>query len=714
MAYVPDFLAIATKMVGLGGHVYPVPMGQKALTVPNWQNLATRDLATIAELAKKTPNANVAVVAKPDGLWLFDCDDPDILTTYERAHGPLQTYRVRSVSGGLHLYFKQNDASREMGNIGEKSEAGDELWSARADNRYVISAGSVAHPNNDPNQPLAQYRVVKDFNLPAIEAPAEFIAFLKSRTNSQPRVKLTAAADGPIIARGGHDNYLFSLACKMRQEGLEEEAIYNALVEVTEKRLENYGSDYLDMCRNKAKQACKYPAGSSDIPLLHAGIPVEQLAAAKQVAQLIQAGAPALSVVDDLPPLPKEELPEFPEMCGALWELAKEMYPDIPLSFKFMSLLTIWGLLRSGVDTFHGRPALQPRFYTCLIAKPGTGKGAAMNEALNWMREFVPASMSVVGSVDSGPSLVDDFGELQKLHPAATNWKMLLHCDEITDLFEKSKSTAQSRNTLSQTILTLFESTTVSNRARNAHKGQRTQVDRAHFAIIGGTTKEGYEEIWVKTGGGANGLQSRFCPIFADGKMPIFPRESTALATERQARVRELLKKPAQLVCLEEPARKVMDEWGKKCRDNEDPAAIRVADIVTRLLIVLAVSSLDLEDMLDSDNVAMVNVDMARRACRFGDYIIEMRTKMNPADSYTFVQAFVNSIIKVFDQNPNRPLSQRDVRQAINATKRPGGITVFLQAWDSILKAGMIVQTGFNRVGKPMYQREPEEKADGN
>ena len=43
--------------------------------------------------------------------------------------------------------------------------------------------------------------------------------------------------------------------------GLEEEAIKSALIEICEKRCENYGSDYKDMCERKARQGCKHEAG---------------------------------------------------------------------------------------------------------------------------------------------------------------------------------------------------------------------------------------------------------------------------------------------------------------------------------------------------------------------------------------------------------------------------------------------------------------------
>lgn len=234
----PDFKAIAEKMIALGGHVHPVRTGEKALTVPGWQNLATRDLAVAAKWVAEDPHANCAVVGKPDGLWLFD-DDEGVLAEYESTHGPINTYRVRSVSGGTHLYFKQNDASRAMGNIGGKDEHGKETWSARVNNRYVIAPGSVAHPNNDPSQPLTQYRVIARCSV--TEAPHDFIEFLKGKagkataTSETPGVSRTEGIITPV-AEGGRNNFLTSVGGSLRRAGCEYEQILAVLQRKNEER----------------------------------------------------------------------------------------------------------------------------------------------------------------------------------------------------------------------------------------------------------------------------------------------------------------------------------------------------------------------------------------------------------------------------------------------------------------------------------------------
>ena len=234
----PDFKAIATKMIALGGSVHPVCMGEKALTVPGWQNLATRDLTIVAKWAAEDPQTNCAVVGKPDGLWLFD-DDDGALDEYESTHGTIKTYRVRSVSGDTHLYFKQDDASRGMGNISGKGANGEETWSARVNNRYVLAPGSVAHPNNDASQPLAQYRVID--RCPVIEAPNDFIDFLKAKAGkATPATETTGVSrtEGVItpVNEGGRNNFLASVGGNLRRAGCEYEQILAVLQRKNEER----------------------------------------------------------------------------------------------------------------------------------------------------------------------------------------------------------------------------------------------------------------------------------------------------------------------------------------------------------------------------------------------------------------------------------------------------------------------------------------------
>jgi hypothetical protein len=182
-------------------------------------------------------------------------------------------------------------------------------------------------------------------------------------------------------------------------------------------------------------------------------------------------------------------------------------------------------------------------------------------------------------SVDSGPALVDEFVDFSKkmamrqvsqgsaAGTADNVSRVLLDPDEITDLFEKSKMTAQSRNSLSQELLKLYESNRTGNRSRKAGK---SQVENAHLAILAGATPEGYERMWVGTGGGSTGLQSRIVPIgTAAGKMPVEKRPTNLEALRFY--VDELIglaNRPSQVICLDPEARKALQNWWDSNRDR--------------------------------------------------------------------------------------------------------------------------------------------------
>ena len=91
------------------------------------------------------------------------------------------------------------------------------------------------------------------------------------------REPVDASLNGAKIPHGQHDITLYRIGCKLRQMGLEEEAIKSALIEICEKRCENYGSDYKDMCERKARQGCKHEAGVEP----HARRSIKALASSK-------------------------------------------------------------------------------------------------------------------------------------------------------------------------------------------------------------------------------------------------------------------------------------------------------------------------------------------------------------------------------------------------------------------------------------------------
>jgi hypothetical protein len=73
---------------------------------------------------------------------------------------------------------------------------------------------------------------------------------------------------GAIIPYGSHDTELTRIAGKLRYDGLEVDALTNALIEICEKRCENYGTDYREMCEKIAHSIGKKPVGQESAVLI--------------------------------------------------------------------------------------------------------------------------------------------------------------------------------------------------------------------------------------------------------------------------------------------------------------------------------------------------------------------------------------------------------------------------------------------------------------
>lgn len=145
-----NFYAKAAQYAELGVPVVPVQEKSKACTLPNWQNLATDDLKQIKIWNEENPNYNVGVVAKNDGILILDCDVRGMIKRIEAETGRKlpATLIVKSGKGMAHLYFRQTDVSRKLGNRNAVNPEGGEFFSLRQHNRYVVGAGSL-HPNGN-------------------------------------------------------------------------------------------------------------------------------------------------------------------------------------------------------------------------------------------------------------------------------------------------------------------------------------------------------------------------------------------------------------------------------------------------------------------------------------------------------------------------------------------------------------------------------------
>jgi Bifunctional DNA primase/polymerase, N-terminal len=336
----------------------------------DWPNLATTDPEVIAKWDAETPECNSAFVAKAEigGVWILETDSIIPSQKYEEATGKkfTKTFTVQSREGRGHRYYKHNQASIVMGNIGQKEADG---FSVRANNAYCLGPLSI-HPTG------AVYMTKLDG--PIVEAEPEMIAWLVSQKKAS-AVSSTPSIAGPKIPLGGHDNYLTSLALKLRLLGMEEEAIYNTLVEVVEKRFEGYGSDYLQMCRKHAHNTCaKFPAGDPTGGVLVGGkAPGQSQVEVNEPEPLKLASIEHLEVVG----MPDDIIPD----CRLGKIFYDRLANDFPIDYAWIALVHAAGVLvppspKSPLVVSDGEDLTN--FYTALIGGTNTGK----TQAANWAR----------------------------------------------------------------------------------------------------------------------------------------------------------------------------------------------------------------------------------------------------------------------------------------------------------------------------------------
>ena len=219
-----SFAERACIAVRYGVPVMPLLPRLKKPFLDDWQHLATTDPTQIAQWDKENPNYNCGAVGRTGGFWILDVDAPNLLARIERETGhsldELDTLVVKSSGEKRHFYFKHDSRSDAMENFGDDDKDG-EVFSVRAHNAYVVSAGSI-HP--ETGQP---YEIITEPTWGEIPtAPGWLMDWLLAS-------KRSGAAKGAkmheTISLHARNKMLTSLAGVMRRKGSNEAEILAAL-----------------------------------------------------------------------------------------------------------------------------------------------------------------------------------------------------------------------------------------------------------------------------------------------------------------------------------------------------------------------------------------------------------------------------------------------------------------------------------------------------
>src|SRR6266704_5105864 len=206
---------IALENVALGIPVIPIQEGQKK---PPLVCNGTKDTTTNPEIVEQWwsqwPQANVGVVASPEGILIVDDDEDVIAKAPLEINLEINTRVVESSPGHKQYYFKQTDGTRKIGNLVQRG--GFSLRSARY---YGLAAGSL-HPDGH------RYKLAVD--QPIQERPVMLLSYLKDRHDEAQRrlygtddirersnFKLGALPGGKLTEGMGRNDDMAAIAGKL-------------------------------------------------------------------------------------------------------------------------------------------------------------------------------------------------------------------------------------------------------------------------------------------------------------------------------------------------------------------------------------------------------------------------------------------------------------------------------------------------------------------
>lgn len=502
------FKDIAVPLVARGVPIIPLLPKSKIAFRKDWPDQATTDLAQVEAWDKQYPDANAASVAKatPAGFWFLELDRPEAGQRIEEetGHRVPDTFRVRSRPGRGHLYWKQSPASLAMGNLAQGFvKFGD--WSARVDNQYVVSPGSI-HPDSG-----LPYLAIND--RPIIEAPDWLIEYLIGQKLDKKTASKTVD-EGALIPAGARNSTLASLAGKARQVmKMDEYQILNYLLDVNSKQCQP-PLDEAEV-RTIAASIARY-AVKEESQILVRGVPID-VAAAQQ--------KPDESEPVTIPKVPYPEPPGgwqwimngtsiYEGLVKPICDANPSRYPE----FIWMpAMIILMNYLGGKVQISDKLDKLPMSFFMIAIGKRGTvGKSMSVRDALDY---FHTIGISGDGDLSTrnaeGKTLVFTPGSPEGLglEMQRVNCKnSILFYDEFMHLVSKAGIDTSS---LVATLLLLYDSNKFSNQIKARKESFSHTAGSYTASLIACTTDKNFVQLWGRLmGNETSGLKDRFFFLF--------------------------------------------------------------------------------------------------------------------------------------------------------------------------------------------------------
>ncbi|MDA4129154.1 MAG: bifunctional DNA primase/polymerase [Thaumarchaeota archaeon] len=500
---------LALPLAERGIPTIPLRPRTKIAFIPEWETLATTDIAQIELWDNQYPDANCASVAqgKLRGVWFFEADSPSVFQRIKKETGqsiPL-TYTVRSSPGRGHVYFKQTKQSIETGNIAQGFvKEGD--WSARIDRQYVVSEGSL-HPKT--GLPYEARSLA-----PIVEAPDWFVSWMISQKLDKKKTLVDYTEGEGIIPEHFRNDVLTSLGGGLRQKGLNYDEILPILNRINAERcVPNLPDSELEtICASVSR----YEPGKPDIILLGGKVLVDGKVTSEAP---IPDSSPTITPqeMEDVVPIIPRSYPRFPEwvmrgtsiytglvepFCSVNSRYPEMMFmPAIVLFLNYMGTkvrikmkddnLSIFMVLIGRAGRVIKSSCVQDAIkYFELMGCVGHGEQGA-NNANGRALVFTPASPEGLGK------------EMNRL-----NCKNgILFYDELSTLTNKASIES---STLTSVLLTLYESGKFQNIVKSVKDSYSLLPGSYCASLIACSTDKNFALNWSKLAGKSTGLNDRF------------------------------------------------------------------------------------------------------------------------------------------------------------------------------------------------------------
>jgi hypothetical protein len=645
-------LNTAVACARLGWYIFPLGEKSKvtdATLAPHSHKSASNDEKQIIEWWTKSPNANIGIDLGRSNITVLDFDKGEPPAELN-LNGALRVKTGR----GTHVYFAGKSDQFKMYFNGQH------IGEVKSDGGYVLAPNSV-HPDG----PV--YTVVAGEIEPV---PEGLLDRLRGERKAPPTMQ------GDRIPRGSHDDELTRIAGRLRHDGLEEEAIYNAIVEVCEKRCDNYGTDYKEMCRKIAGSVCRYEVGKNTELALNqkptAPEPVEIPEAPKQYAYptfpswVMNGTSVYEGLVKPTCDINPSRIPYF-MWVPAMVVLSNYVGPKIKIKGGFGERLFKGGL------------------YTVIIGRKGkTMKSSSANDAMGYLSNIgVLAHHGRDVKSAEGRVLVFTPGSMESLGinmQKTTCKSALLYYDELEMLANKANIDGSS---MKSQLLNVYEGNKFENGVKSSRETFSLDPGTYCVSLISNTTVRKFPEWWSRLTDDDAGFDDRFTFILQPEKLPEFSVQEYVNTIAGSIVTKRLLDKAVMQTsfAFESSQHPLLLELGK----IENRYAVRAEKWATILAIDLG------RDTIDDDCI--------ERAYALVQYEIAVKKHFSVQAARTREAQIQNEIRRTLEKQPDLRMPTRDLERVCKAHQY--GTSLWGQAYTGLIRAGIIRLEGTGKKGDP-------------